>query len=129
MKKIWISSLAHDEEKVQKTMAMLKTYAMEVNGHFWEDDLKKMAWLGPREELIKKDTSLWLVLSTDRELSARSVRYGLSLLALSVQASRSVTYRGPSTRRKLSCSRSVTTMGSRYARPTICHTYMLFRSD
>ena len=88
MKKIWISSLARDEERVQKTIAMLKTYALDVNGHFWEDDLKKMAWLGPREELIKEDTALWVVLSTDEPLAAKSVRYGLSMLAVSVQAVR-----------------------------------------
>jgi len=88
MKMIWISSLARDQEKVQKTMAMLKSYAMEVNGHFWEDDLEKMAWLGPREELIKEDTALWLILSTDELLATPSFRYGLSLLALSAQAFR-----------------------------------------
>lgn len=88
MKNIWISSLAHDEEKVQKTMAMLKTYALEVNGHFWEDDLKKMAWFGARNELIKEETALWIILSNDKDLSAGTVRYGLSMLALSVQAVR-----------------------------------------
>jgi hypothetical protein len=58
MKKIWITSLAHEEKQVQKTMAMLKTYALDANGHFWMDDLKKMVWLCPREELIKDDTAL-----------------------------------------------------------------------
>ena len=88
MKNVWISALARDQEKVRKTMAMLQTYALGVNGHFWEDDLKKMAWLGPREELIKEETALWLILSNDKDLSAGTVRYGLSLLALSVLAAR-----------------------------------------
>jgi hypothetical protein len=88
MKMTWITSLARDQEKVQKTIAMLKTYAVEVNGHFWEDDLEKMAWLGPRGELIKEETALWLILSTDELLATKSVRYGLSLLALSAQAVR-----------------------------------------
>jgi hypothetical protein len=43
MKKIWITSLAHEEKHVQRIMAMLKTYALDANGHFWMDDLKKMA--------------------------------------------------------------------------------------
>jgi hypothetical protein len=88
MKQVWITSLAHEEKQVQKIMAMLKTYAMDANGHFWLDDLKKMAWLGPRAELIKDDTALWIILSSDKELASESVRYGLSMLALSVQAVR-----------------------------------------
>jgi len=88
MKSVWISSLAHDQEKVQNTLAMLKNYALDGNGHFWEDDLGKMAWSGPREEIIKEDTALWLILSNDKDLASPSVRYGLSMLTLSVQAVR-----------------------------------------
>ncbi|MEA1936191.1 MAG: hypothetical protein U9M96_05185 [Thermodesulfobacteriota bacterium] len=88
MKKVWITSLAHEEKQVQNIMAMLKTYALDANGHFWLDDLKKMAWLGPRAELIKDDTALWIILSSDKELASESVRYGLSMLALSVHAVR-----------------------------------------
>ncbi len=88
MKKVWITSLGHEEARVQKVMSMLKTYAMEANGHFWMDDLKKMVWLGPRAELIKDDTALWIILSSDKELASDSVRYGLSMLTLSVQAVR-----------------------------------------
>lgn len=88
MKSVWISSLARDPEKVQKILAMLKNYALDGNGHFWEDDLGKMAWSGPREEIIKEDTALWLILSNDKDLASPSVRYGLSMLTLSVQAVR-----------------------------------------
>jgi hypothetical protein len=88
MKKIWITSLSSDETKVQKIMAMAKKYALDANGHFWLDDLKKMAWLGPREELIKDDIALWLILSSDTDLASASVRYGLSMLALSMQGVR-----------------------------------------
>ena len=88
MKSVWISSLAHDPEKVQKTLVMLKNYALDGNGHFWEDDLKKMAWIGPREQLINTNTALWLILSNEKDLVSESVRYGLSMLTLSVQAVR-----------------------------------------
>jgi hypothetical protein len=88
MKNIWVSALGRDQEKVHKTMAMLKTYGLAADGHFWEDDVNKMAWLGPRNALIQKETSLWLILSNDKDLSAGTVRYGLSMLALSVQAVR-----------------------------------------
>jgi len=88
MKKVWITSLAHEEARVQKLMTMLKTYALDANGHFWMDDLKKMAWVGPREELGKDDTALWIILSSDKELASDSVSYGLSMLVLSIQAVR-----------------------------------------
>ncbi len=85
MKKIWITSLEHDPKKVQKVMAKLKTYAMDANGHFWKDDLEKMAWLDSRIQLTDKDTALWMILSDDKNLAETSVRYGLAMLALSVQ--------------------------------------------
>jgi hypothetical protein len=88
MKKVWITSLGRDQQKVQSTMAMLKKYALDANGHFWIDDLEKMAWMGARDELIKKDTAVWIILSSDPELGTESIRYGLSLLALSMQAAR-----------------------------------------
>lgn len=88
MKKIWITSLAKDPKRVQTTMEMLKKYGLDANGHFWEDDLKQMKWLGPRETLTEPDTAMWMILSDDEQLAAPDVRYGLSLLALSVQGVR-----------------------------------------
>ena len=88
MKKIWLTALAHDEGRVQKTMAMLKKYGLEVDGHFWVDDLEKMAWLAARDQLVDEATALWLILSSDKEIATDSVRYGLSLLALTVQAAK-----------------------------------------
>jgi len=67
---------------------MLKTYGLDVNGHFWDDDLKKMGWLGPRDELINEQTAMWLILTTEETLSSPSYRYGLSVLTMSVQAVR-----------------------------------------
>ena len=88
MKKIWITSLAKDQKRVRQTMEMLKKYGLDANGHFWEDDLKQMKWLGPREPLTEPDTALWMILSDDEHLAAPDIRYGLSLLALSVQGVR-----------------------------------------
>ncbi len=85
MKKIWITSLEKDPASVQKMMAKLKTYALDANGHFWEDDIEKMAWLSARTQLTDADTALWMILSDDKNLAADSVRYGLAMLALSVQ--------------------------------------------
>ncbi len=90
MKKIWLSSLGRDQEAVQGIMASLKTYGLEVSGHFWVDDLEKMAWIGPRKELLDPAVALWTILASARDLEDGSVRYGLSMLALAVQAVRGI---------------------------------------
>lgn len=86
MKKVWISSLVSVEEAVQEAMGQLKKYGFEVNGHFWEDDLEKTAWIKARTEIIDSKVHLWLILASEDNLSSPSIRYGLSLLALTVQA-------------------------------------------
>ncbi len=88
MKTIWITALAKDHQRVQRTMDMCRKYGLDANGHFWEDNLKEMKWLGPREPLTHPDTALWLILSDDEMLAAPGVRFGLSMLALSVQGVR-----------------------------------------
>ena len=88
MKGVWVTALGKYEERVKKTLSMLRNYALDANGHFWEDDLEKMAWFGPKEQLLKQDTALWLILSNDSDLAAPTIRMGLSLLLLCVQAER-----------------------------------------
>ncbi len=86
MKKVWLSALTTSEDVVKKLIGQLKTYGLEANGHFWKDDLDKMAWIGPRKELLDADTSLWAVLGSADDFQGPSVRYGLSLLATTLQA-------------------------------------------
>jgi len=85
MKKIWITSLARDEKAVAGVLGLARSYGLEADGHFWTDDLSHMAWLAPKEPLASPETSLWVILGSGKEMTAPSVRYGLSLLALSVQ--------------------------------------------
>jgi len=63
MKRVWMTSLGRSEELVKKLMAQLKTYGFEVNGHFWEDDLEKVAWMKVRQELI--DSKLLIIIFMD----------------------------------------------------------------
>ncbi len=86
MKKVWITSLEHNKELVQKIMGVARQYGIDGNGHFWTDDLKTMAWMGPKESIIDKENSLWVLLGSKKDLETDSVRFGLSLLFLSVQA-------------------------------------------
>jgi hypothetical protein len=83
MKTVWITALTKDQERVQGLAKQLQTYGLAASGHFWEDNLKERAWLGPREQIKQHD--LWLLLSTGDDLATESVRLGLSLTALDVQ--------------------------------------------
>ena len=78
MKKVWISSLGKAEDVVKQLMGQLKPYGLAANGHFWEDDLDKMAWIRPREELLSADTSLWAILGSAADFRTPSLGYGLS---------------------------------------------------
>ncbi len=91
-KTVWITSLAKDEPRVQKIMAQVKTYGMAPEGHFWADENEKMTWVGSRERMIEKDVVAWVILVSEEEIEKPSVMYGLSLLALTVQAVKGVKF-------------------------------------
>ncbi len=88
MKKVWITSLVRDKDLVSKILSTIKKYGLKGDGHFWVDDLQHMAWLSPKENIIAPETNLWVIMGAEKDIEKDSVRYGLSLLALSVQAKR-----------------------------------------
>ena len=88
MKTIWVTSLGSSQDPIKKLMSQMKTYGLEVQGHFWKDDLKKMAWMAARDSLMDAKISMWAILGSSDELLAADTLYGLSLLAVSVQAQR-----------------------------------------
>ena len=87
MKSIWITALSKDQSIVQQLMQLAANYGLEGKGHFWEDDLKKMAWLPIKEKLKDKSIHLWVILCT-KEALTEEVRYGLTLLSLALQKER-----------------------------------------
>ncbi|HPR52760.1 MAG TPA: hypothetical protein PLU81_13290 [Deltaproteobacteria bacterium] len=92
MKKVWLTSLEKSEENVKQIMSALKGYGLDVQGHFWTDELEKMAWIGPRDVMLDKDLALWAILASPESLSNPSIRYGLSLLAVTVQSQRGLNF-------------------------------------
>ena len=84
-KKIWITSLSREKGSIQKLLGLAKKYGLAPDGHFWVDDIKKMAWQAPQENLVSKGTSLWVISCCQKDLESESVRYGLSLLCLCLQ--------------------------------------------
>ena len=87
-KKIWLSAFNCPEETVQAVMAKMKTYGLATDGHFFTDDTEKMAWAAPRKEILDTSVSMWLICCSAESLELASFRYGLSMLALAVQAER-----------------------------------------
>ena len=85
-KKIWVSSLTESKDSVKDLMARMKRYGLEVDGHFWEDDLEKMAWMKPRDNIIDQSVVMWGILGSQEEFENPSIRYGLSALCATVQA-------------------------------------------
>lgn len=92
MKKVWLTSLVSSEEAVKKVIAHIQTYGLEARGHFWDDDLEKMAWMKPRGELVDPKIACWAILGSEKDFHNPAFRYGLSLLAITVQAQRGLDF-------------------------------------
>lgn len=92
MKTIWLTSLGSSKDPVQKMMSQMKPYGLEIKGHFWKDDLQKMAWMATRDELTDAKILLWAILGSDDELTNPDIRYGLSLLAMTAQAKKGMNF-------------------------------------
>jgi len=84
-KRVWITSMAKEKEQITALLQLGKKYGLAPDGHFWVDDLAKMAWQAPLESIIAKETSLWVISGNQKDFEEESVKYGLSLLCLSVQ--------------------------------------------
>ncbi|MFZ5427984.1 MAG: hypothetical protein ACOZEN_13495 [Thermodesulfobacteriota bacterium] len=85
-KSIWVTILEKDEAKGRALFEAIHRYGLGVNGHFWVDDLEKMEWAGAFSEISKPDTAVWLVQGTVDSFKDEAKRYGLSMLAVMVQA-------------------------------------------
>lgn len=88
---VWITSLIREKEIIGPLLKLIKNYGIEAQGHFWVDDLEKMAWLAPLEDLNNMETNLWIIIGDTKDLTP-SVSYGLSLLAISVQHAKSLNF-------------------------------------
>ncbi len=84
MKSIWITALQEDKKLVQSLMQLAGKYGLGADGSFWQDDLAKMAWMPVKEKLKDSSVSLWVIAGDETALTAE-VRYGLTLLMMSVK--------------------------------------------
>ena len=84
-KRIWITSMSKDQDVTAGVLQTAKKYGLAPDGHFWVDELEKMAWQAPLENLMAKETALWVICAQKDDFQKESVRYGLSLLCASLQ--------------------------------------------
>lgn len=81
-KSIWITALDKDEVAAKKVFTTAQRYGLDTGGHFWEDDLEKLAWSNVAPELLKPENHLWIICGARESFAKESVRFGLSMLAL-----------------------------------------------
>ncbi|MBF0171355.1 MAG: hypothetical protein HQK87_09775 [Nitrospinae bacterium] len=91
-KRIWISALGKDEARSSDVMGALHKYGMEPAGHFWEDQVEKLAWMGALERIVADDAKAWVVLLDAAAWEKESVRYGVAMLALSIKSARGAAF-------------------------------------
>jgi hypothetical protein len=92
MKTIWLSALQKDESAIQQVMAKYKTYGLELQGHFWQNDNPKLAWLAPREEMLDGQVAVWAIMGSREDFEKEDIRFGLSMLAITVQARKGIAF-------------------------------------
>lgn len=85
-KSVWITILEKNEGLGKTIYQEMNRYGLEPGGHFWEDDLAGMAWAGVIPELVSDNCRCWIIVGQTESLDKKSIRQGLSLLALSAQA-------------------------------------------
>jgi hypothetical protein len=86
-KVVWITVLNKEanEAAARKLHQAASAYGLSPAGHFWQDDLARMAWSAAREDLLRKETALWVILgsATDgvAKVCVRPVAAGLGVQA------------------------------------------------
>ncbi len=80
-KNVWITVLEKDETLGKKLFETVSRYAVIPNGHFWIDDIEKMAWAGVADSLTEVDTALWIIAGKVESFASPTISRGLALLA------------------------------------------------
>lgn len=88
MKPIWLTSLDTSQNPVKQLMSTLKPYGLNIQGHFWKDDLKSMTWMAAVEHLTDPEIPVWMILASAADLKKPDTLFGLSMAAITVQAKR-----------------------------------------
>jgi hypothetical protein len=89
-KRVWITSMSKDKDTTTGLLQLGKKYGLAPDGHFWVDDVEKIAFQAPLDSLLAKETALWVISGTKKDLEKDSVRYGMSLLCLSLQHAKGI---------------------------------------
>ena len=88
MKKLWITAMVSAKDKISQLTAVVKKFGLAMEGHIWEDDNQKMPWIQAKDAVTHPDIGLWAIVVSGEDLESPSITYGLSMLAVIVQAER-----------------------------------------
>ena len=86
MKSFGLTSLGGTEQAARIMMKKMQTYGLACTGHVWKENLQDMGWLAPKDELCKPENAFWAIMGPPEAFTHADTRYGLSLLALCLQA-------------------------------------------
>ena len=87
MKKlVWLTILEKNEDLGRVLSEELNRYGLDVNGHFWENDLAQFAWSGAIPDLSRDECALWIIAGSAAGFNDPVTRKGLALLAIAAQS-------------------------------------------
>ncbi len=88
MQKKILASLLEKDDPTRALLAKLANYGLEPAAHNWEIDNQKMAWIGIKDALLDPSTAAWIIAGPAQRLANSDIRYGLSMVALSLMAAK-----------------------------------------
>ncbi|WP_456325529.1 hypothetical protein [Desulfonauticus submarinus] len=80
--KVYFTMLNKDEDKAKEIFLTLKNYGLDVEGHFWKDDLQNMSWASSKNDLTSGKYKAWIICGNESDFKVKSTLQGLTLLLL-----------------------------------------------
>jgi hypothetical protein len=84
-KKLWVSALSKDEQRIARFNNALHRYGFDIAGHIWLDEPEKLAWRAAYDEFQKRKTNYWLILADEVSLKTPGIVYALNLMSYSMR--------------------------------------------
>jgi hypothetical protein len=86
-KKVYLTALDRKMEQAGEVAAKLHQYGLTVLGRYWPEQFEApLYWLDLRDEIIKEQADVWLILLDEAALQSTRVLYGVSQMAYSLNA-------------------------------------------
>jgi hypothetical protein len=84
-KKLWVSALSKDEQRISRFNSAIHRYGFDVAGHIWLDEPEKLAWRAAYDEFQKRKTNYWVILADEASLKSPGIVYALNLMSFAMR--------------------------------------------